>query len=114
MKSILQNVNKQIENEMKMEEEQTKKVLISKSRLMTVKHKVYYKLECKTIEIEYQKSANNFIYQVFEEFGISKKIQQNSRLRLYNKIKNEMMEVIDNNDKRLYKIVCHTQYGCII
>ena len=83
-----------IEQEMKFEDEILKKKALE-AKKKKIKHKVFYKLEAATIEIEAYKSFAEFEEKCFEVFKIAKEERHNCRLRLYNKFKDEMLNTYE-------------------
>lgn len=84
-----------IEQEMKLEEEiLKKKALMAKNK--KVKHKIFFKLQAATVEIEPNKTFTYFEEKCFEAFKIPINEQENCRIRLYNKLKDEMMNTFES------------------
>jgi ubiquitin C-terminal hydrolase len=92
-----------IEAEMKVEEEASKANFKTMSLRLTAKHKIFYKLECKLIEVPIQRSFKDFFEDACSAFGIAPEERVNVRLRLYNKIKDEMQEIFDSEDQKNLK-----------
>lgn len=92
-----------IEEEMRVEEEASKANFKTMSLRLTAKHKVFYKLECKIIEVPIQRSFKDFFEDACSVFGIAPEERSNVRLRNYNKIKDEMQEIFDSSDLKSLK-----------
>jgi len=92
-----------IEEEMRIEEEASKANFKTMSLRLTAKHKIFYKLECKIIEVPIQRSFKDFFEDVCNAFGIAIEERSNVRLRNYNKIKDEMQEIFDATELKSLK-----------
>ncbi len=64
-----------------------------------ISHKVYYKLEIKAVKVKRKISFKEFFDKCYEELKVTEK-KENCRLRLYQKFKDEMLDVFDNNNKK--------------
>lgn len=84
-----------IEQEMKLEEDiLKKKALLTKNK--KIKHKIFFKLQTASVEVEGSQLFSYFETRCFEAFKIPEEEQSNCRLRLYNKFKDEMMNTFEN------------------
>ena len=95
-------LKKIILEEMKTEKIKKKKI---KRVVRKIKHRVHFELKVKFIEGNLKEKFSDFEKKCFLKFGIKKENFKNVRLRLYNRFKDEMLDVYENKKDLSLKIL---------